>query len=171
MKIALVVVASLVLLGALIVVVGACLPRAHRASRSATYRKPPETIYAAITDFASMPQWLAEVKRVEMLEPANGLPVYRTHGSWGAVTYRVEVMERPRRLVGRIADVNLGYGGSWTYDVESVPQGAHLTITEDGEISNPLFRFLARFVFGYHGAMDGYLKGLGRKLGEDVLPA
>ena len=46
------------------------------------------------------------------------------------------------------------------------PRGNSLRIREDGGIYNPLFRFLARFVFGYSGTIDTYLKSLAKKFGE-----
>ena len=47
-------------------------------------------------------------------------------------------------------------------------QNAIWTITENGEIYNPFFRFMARFVFGYTATMETYLKALGKKFGEDA---
>jgi hypothetical protein len=41
-----------------------------------------------------------------------------------------------------------------------------VTITESGEIYNPVFRFMARFVFGYDSTMAGYLGALSRKFGQ-----
>ena len=41
-----------------------------------------------------------------------------------------------------------------------------MRIREDGEIYNPLFRFLARFAFGYNGTIDTYLKSMAKKFGE-----
>jgi len=46
------------------------------------------------------------------------------------------------------------------------PQAAGLRIREVGEIYNPLFRFLARFFFGYTGTIDAYLKSMAKKFGE-----
>lgn len=48
--------------------------------------------------------------------------------------------------------------------------GALVTVTERGFVRNPIFRFLARFVFGYSSTLDAYLKALGKKFGEDVSP-
>jgi hypothetical protein len=59
--------------------------------------------------------------------------------------------------VSRIADPNLPFGGTWTFEITPAPGGARLRITEDGEIYNPLFRFMARFIFGYEGTINGYL--------------
>ena len=41
-----------------------------------------------------------------------------------------------------------------------------VTLTEAGEIYNPIFRFMARFVFGYSGTIEAYLKALHAKFGE-----
>mgnify|MGYP003472568337 CR=1 FL=1 len=40
-----------------------------------------------------------------------------------------------------------------------------MTITERGFVTNPLFRVLARFVFGYEKTTKDYLRDLGRRLG------
>jgi hypothetical protein len=40
-----------------------------------------------------------------------------------------------------------------------------LRITEHGEIYNPIFRALARFVFGYESTMIAYLDALKKKVG------
>jgi hypothetical protein len=42
-----------------------------------------------------------------------------------------------------------------------------LTITEDGWVANPIFRFLSRFVFGHHARMDGILKQVAKALNEE----
>ncbi len=44
--------------------------------------------------------------------------------------------------------------------------GSLVTITEDGEVYNPLFRFLSRYVFGYAATMDSFLARLAKSLGE-----
>jgi hypothetical protein len=46
--------------------------------------------------------------------------------------------------------------------------GCAVTITERGEIYNPVFRFVAHLILGYTGTMEGYLNALGRKFAEDV---
>ena len=45
---------------------------------------------------------------------------------------------------------------------------ASLTITENGEIYNPVFRFVSRFITGQTSTIDEYLRALGRKLGVEV---
>ena len=46
----------------------------------------------------------------------------------------------------------------WTYEIAPAPNGTTLTITEDGEVYNPIFRFMSRFVFGHEATMASYLE-------------
>ncbi len=48
--------------------------------------------------------------------------------------------------------------------------GSHLNITERGEIYNPIFRFVSRFILGYNRTMDAYLQNVSRKFNESSLP-
>ena len=64
----------------------------------------------------------------------------------------------------RIADPKLPFGGTWTYEIAPTAGGSTLTITENGEVYNPIFSFMARFVFGYDGTMKTYLANLEKKL-------
>lgn len=73
----------------------------------------------------------------------------------------------PRLLVTRIADSDLPFGGSWTFELEPEGAATRLTITENGEVYNPFFRFMARFVFGHEGTARAYLEDLRRRLQRD----
>jgi hypothetical protein len=68
--------------------------------------------------------------------------------------------------VTRVADPDQPFGGTWTFDIGPDSGGARLTITERGEVYNPVFRFIARFVFGYTATIEGYLRSLREKLGS-----
>jgi hypothetical protein len=107
---------------------------------------------------------------VELLPVQDGRTVFREQRGGDAVTYRVELLEPPRRMVVRIADTGLPYGGTWTYDLAPNGSGTQLTITEAGEVYNPLFRFMSRFVFSQTASIDTYLRALGAKLGEPIEP-
>jgi uncharacterized protein YndB with AHSA1/START domain len=176
-----------VLIGVLVLViamVGLALPQDHVAARTVRVRQTPEQVFAIISDVENMPTWRPDVTRVEMLPPdADGRTIFREH-TGDAVTYRVEVSQPPRRRVVSIADKNLPYGGTWTYIVAPVSSTSSLsstsstsstpltqiTITERGEVYNPFFRFVSRFVLSHHATIDAYLVALGKKLGESVTP-
>ncbi|MCZ6857779.1 MAG: hypothetical protein O7F70_07230, partial [Gemmatimonadetes bacterium] len=70
------------------------------------------------------------------------------------------------RLVMRIADDRLPFGGTWTYEIHEEAGGSRITITEDGEIYSPFFRVMSRFFLGYHGTQESYLTALSERFGE-----
>ena len=170
MKVLLLVLGALVLLVAVVLLVGALLPRKHLASREIVLRQAPADVYAVVRDFAATPAWRSDLKRVEMLENAQDRVGFREESQHGVVTYEV-VEELPaEKLVTRIVDQDLGYSGSWTYQFVAADNGTRIRITEDGDVPNVFFRFMSRFVFGHTATMETYLKNLGRKFGEDVVP-
>jgi len=154
---------------------GWTLPRRHVASVRARFAAPPQDLWRTIRDFASWPSWNAGVKGMERLPDRDGKERWRLSDSTGGFPSLVEVSEppapgRPGRLVTRIDDPGLPFGGTWTWDVAAEGAGSSVTITEDGEIRNPIFRLLARFVFGHHGTAERTLAALGRRHGHAVAP-
>ncbi len=160
MKFALIIVVVLIVLVGAIVAIGSRLPRNHVASRSLVVRGAPADVYAIVRDVENAPSWRGGVKRVELLSPTR----FREHGKNGVVTYEIVEDAPPRRMATRIVDQDLGYSGSWTYELAPDAGGTRVTITEYGEVSNPLFRFLSRYVFGHTATMDAYLASLSKRL-------
>lgn len=156
MKIVLIVVAVVVGLIALVALIGALLPKDHVASRSTLIRRDAQSVYAAVRDVGNAPSWRSGLERVELLGPTR----FREFGKDGAITYDIVTDEPPRKLITRIADTNLGFGGSWTYTFDQIPEGTRVTITENGVVSNVIFRFMMRFVFGTTSTIDKYLAAL-----------
>lgn len=155
---------ALAAIGALAALVGTRLPRDHAASRHARLPAPPEVVWRAITNIEGFPSWRTDVKTVERLAPREGRQVWSENGGSDRMTLATERSEPPRLLVVRI-DPGLPFGGTWTYEVLPAPEGSTLTITENGEIYNPLFRFMARYIFGYEGTIDTYMAALEKHLG------
>ena len=164
------VVAGLVLLVGIIALVGSRLPKTHVASRSIFLRKSPQDVYALVRDFASAPKWRADVKQVDV-EASTGGPVYfREVGKHGTVNYELIDDVPAQRMATRIRDTDLGYAGQWTYLFTSENGGTLVTIREDGEVSNVLFRFMSRYVFGHTATIDTYLTSLAKHFGEEAAP-
>jgi len=149
-----------------VVIVGALLPKGHVAARRARFSAPPDRVFAIISDVGAAAAWREDVTRVEMLPLDDGKTMFREQGAHDAITYRIEALEPPRRMQVRIADASLPFGGTWTYELAPHGAGTELTITERGEVYNPVFRFMSRFVFSQHATIDTYLRALGVKLGE-----
>lgn len=170
MKIVLIVIAALFVIVGLVLVVGAMLPRQHQATREITLNRPPQEIYSLVRDFGSAASWRRNLLRVELLEDVNGLARFREVSKDGSVTYEVVEDVPGERLVTRILDRDLGYSGSWTYEFSPTGNGTRIRITEDGDVSNILFRFVSRFVFGHTSTLDEYLLALAANFGQNVAP-
>ncbi len=174
MKVALlilaVVVGVVILVLLLIALIGSRLPREHSATRSVLLNKSPETVYSVARDFAAMPKWRADVREVTVTTDRAGRVSFREEGKHGAVNYELTEDIPARRMVTRITDTDLGYAGKWTYIFAAEGTGTRLTITEDGEVSNVIFRFLSRYAFGHSATIDSYLTSLGKQFGETVKP-
>jgi uncharacterized protein YndB with AHSA1/START domain len=165
------IVGILVVVVQIVVVIGYLLPQSHTASISAQYAASPDTLWASITDASAFPTWRPGVTSVDALPDENGQRGWREHAGGDVVTYRVVESTPPRHLVVRIADDNLPYGGTWTYELAPAGTGTRLTITERGEVYNPIFRFVSRFIMGHTSTINGVLRALGTKHGETATPA
>jgi len=132
-------VATLAALTAIVAIVGTQLPRDHVASRTLRVRRTPEEVWPVVT----------------RLMAASSVPT--------------DIIEQdpPRRLVSRVKETERMFGGTWTVVSSADRDGSTLTITEDGWVANPIFRFVSRFVVGHHGTMDGILNGVAKELGEE----
>jgi hypothetical protein len=165
LKVALIVLAGLIVVVLVVVAVGYALPVGHVASRQATLREPPDAVFAALTDVARFPDWRKDVTRVDVLSTS---PLrWREHGSNGDITFVAGESVRPLHLLARIDDPSLPFGGSWSYDLVPSGTGTTLTITERGEVYNPLFRFMSRFVFGHTATIEAFLAALTKRLGGE----
>src|SRR4051812_17001587 len=119
MKWTLLIVGSLIGLIVLVAIVGALLPRDHVASMTTTIPAPPDMVWAALTDVAAYPTWRSDVRKVEVLSTS---PLsWREHTKQGDMTLATEVFEPPRRMVGRIQDKGMPFGGAWEYQVTAAP--------------------------------------------------
>jgi len=174
MKLLLTIIAAIVVVLVLLIVImlaiGSRLPQQHIASRTIRLNRTPGDVYAVVRDFGQHPKWRTDVKSVEVLGPVDGHVQFREHGSNGTVTYEVLDDIPGQHLVTRIVDRDLGYSGSWEYAFVPAAGGTALTITEKGDVSNPLFRFMSRYVFGHTATIDTYLKSLARHFGEAGAP-
>jgi uncharacterized protein YndB with AHSA1/START domain len=157
---------AIALAGAIAVLIGSRLPRSHRVSGERLLATPPDVLWHTLTDIEAFPTWRTDVKRVQRLPDRDGKTAWIEEGKSGKMTLIFERLDAPHVLVSRIADPNLPFGGTWTCEIAPMSNGSRLTITEAGEIYNPLFRFVARCVFGYDGSIQAYLSALEKKFGR-----
>jgi hypothetical protein len=114
---------------------GSALPVAHVATRSRKLPARPEIVWGLINDPVATKGWAGDAK-TEVVE-----------------------QDAPRLLVNKIVGEK-AFGGTWTFEI--APEGhdaSTLTITERGEVYNPLFRAVMRLT-GQTRGIDAYLAKL-----------
>lgn len=153
--IAVVVLAAIV---GLIFALGASLPRTHSAQSERLISAPAERVAARIRVVRDYPSW-RDVTVEEVREGDDGVSyVEVSHGD--KIAFRIREVEPGQRFVSVITDETLPFGGQWTWTVEPHETQTLVRIQEDGEIKSPVFRFFARYVFGYEATMRAYLDAL-----------
>ena len=171
MRILYIILAILLGLILLIGVIGFFLPVGHSATIRAAIKAPAKLVYDTLLDWQAFPEWRSGVTSTEKLEVESGNPAWTEVSSFGPLPMEVTERAPPHRIVGRIATEDLPFRGTWTWTIEDIGDGrSTVTITEDGEVTNPFFRFMSRLIFGHHKTMEVYLRDLGKKFGAEVTP-
>jgi hypothetical protein len=135
----------ILMIPAIVVAIGAMLPKEHVATGKVLLNASPADVFALI---AGPSTWRG--LKYELLTESP-LKWRETD-----ITYeRVETVP-PTRLVNRIADPKLPFGGTWTYEIAPQANGTELTITEHGEVYNPIFRFVSKFIMGHTATIEKY---------------
>jgi uncharacterized protein YndB with AHSA1/START domain len=163
----LIVLAVLVTGFALIFMTGAALPVTHTAAVRVYVAAPPDTVFALITDPMAATSWRSDVDRVEILTRAAHQLRWRETTSMGPIILAAEELQPPVRFVTRIDDPDQPFGGRWIHVLEPSRGGTLVTMTEQGEVYSPLFRFMARFIFGHHATLERYARDLAHHFGTD----
>lgn len=140
------VVGGLVVLVAAVAAMGSMLPRTHKASRTLRLKRSPEEVWRVVTQAAR----------------ASSVPV--------------DVIESdpPHRIVTRVTEAERNFGGTWTIVIAPAlstgaePAGSTVTVTEDGWVANPIFRFISRLIIGHHATMDALLTQVAKTFNEDA---
>ena len=161
------IVLALVILIAAVFIAGALLPEEHHASKTLITKQSPQALWDAINDHANEPKWRADVANVTSLGEREGKPVWRENYKDGNnVTLITTESKPPTRMVRELTDLDGPFSGRWEIDIAPTAAGSNITVTEIGKVSNPLFRFVSKFIIGHTTFMERYLKGLAGKFGE-----
>jgi len=172
MHILIIVAAVIAILLLLVLLTGMFLPEKHVAARACYLDASPEEVWAVITNFEAQPRWRTSLRRVERLPDRQGKEVWReVEGRNRQLSYETVQAQPPHRLVRRIIDEGLAFGGSWTFEITPEGRGSQLKITEHGEVRNAVFRFVSKFVIGHTATMQLYLKNLQRVLEHQRIAA
>ena len=157
MKIAIVIAGVIAALIAIVILIGAMLPKHHTATRSAFIKASPEHVFRLIS---GAPDWRTDLKSYSVVDDSGKHLVRETDRHGQTITYERVQYRPPILLKMTIVDKNLPFGGTWTWRLQLQNEGCLVTITEDGEVFNPVFRFVSRFLTGYTRTIDTYLAEL-----------
>ena len=153
--------------------VGYLLPETHTASRTLVLQAPAREVWDRVSDLGSSADWRPGVASVRQDAPLNGNPVWIQDADWGDIPLEVVERRAPSRLVTRIAPEaigleDLGFGGTWTWEVGKSGLGTTVTVTEDAIVSSPVFRVFMTLA-GTDAKIQEALEGLSPSFGEEVV--
>ncbi len=164
------VVILLVVLACAVYAVGMTMPREHSVTSRVQLTAPRDSVWAVLRNFGDYPKWDTDFKSSVRGESRNSHEVWVQDAGGMTMSLEFKEVRAPARLVTEvITDEKSSWGGVWTYELATSGAGTEVTITEDGWIKPPLFRVMMKMM-GTHATMDGVLKHLGAKFGEQVTP-
>lgn len=144
--------------------IGATLPVAHIATVTATVDASPEVVWGLITDIKGFPTWRSELSEVRLVDDPQGRLSWVEVSKFGELPLTAETTDAPHMLTARISGKDLQFGGTWSWEIEQKGAKTEVTITENGEVYSPLFRFMSKFIFGHDTTLKNYARQLEAKL-------
>ena len=161
---------GLVLIVAAIWFIGLLLPVDHVAQSRITLSQPMDTVWQVVRDFAGYPAWWSRSASMERMG-SQGETWVQVDSNGDRIPLAVVLVQPPTRLVTRIIDEGLPFGGTWTYSLAATGESeTTVTLQEDGHVSPAIFRFVSWVILGHHGTMDSYLTDLAAHFNEDRAP-
>ena len=143
---------------------GLVLPEEHLVELSREIGAGPDLVFARIVDFEAASQWRRDVKSVTYDRAAQR--VVETN-SMGEMPYRIVRLDAPRRLETEIdGGRELGFGGTWVFEVEPMGSGSRVKITERGRVYSALFRVMGKLFFPAEKTAREYLEDLEKSFRE-----
>jgi hypothetical protein len=137
----------------LVLLIGYFLPVKHTVSLTLTVNGGPEKVWQRLIDFKAYPNWRKDVKSVETVSDTQWVEIDQHDHR---LPFSMMVTERLRTLTTRIDGHGLPFGGAWVYTLEDQGAGTTITITENGEVYNPVFRFVSKFIMGHTTTLKRY---------------
>ncbi|NRA22150.1 MAG: SRPBCC family protein [Oceanospirillaceae bacterium] len=157
MKVLTIILAGSIITICTILLIGWLLPIKHTANRSLLINAELDQVWHKISDYSVMPEWRIELEKVTQISAGVWQELSKSGDS---IEFETIQSVPQQRLVRKIVGENLLFGGSWTFEISRQGDKTQIKITENGEVYNVIFRFVAKFMMGYHRSMDTYLEQL-----------
>lgn len=147
-------------------ITGMFISETYSVTVSQTYNAPVASVWYSITEVENFPEWRTGVERVEIISDSGDFLLWKEYYAGPEpLTFKATTRRDSTQFVATIVDEDLPFGGSWTYRLEQSGTGVRLSITEDGQIYSPIYRFISRFIMGYTGTIRQYMDDLKQKTG------
>ena len=159
MKWVFIILISIAALVALIYLAGSLMEVSHTATVERLIPLEKDRVWSIVTNFKEYPSWRSDVKSVTAKDESHWTEVNAYDDQ---VDYQLTVLDSTGTVETRIMNKDLPYGGYWTIQLEQAEGGTLVTITEHGEVFNPLFRFMSKYIFGHDTTIKQYLDNLSK---------
>ena len=156
MKWILIIGGTIISLVAIVYLIGLLLPVKHSATIEEVIPVNVEKVWDRITKVAAFSSWREGLDRIEITNDTEWTEVSGRNRIPMKVTEKIDY----KRLVTMIDSKDLPFGGAWVYSLQPKGDSTLLTITENGEVYNPVFRFVSRFIMGHKSTLNKYMSSL-----------
>lgn len=157
MKWILLLVCILIVLIAMIYLIGSLMDVKHVATIERKLKMGSDETWIVLTNYKEYTSWRNGIKELT-IDSTNHWTEKNSHGD--NVSYQLEVVDDKRTFITRIINKDLAYGGYWEFSISPLQDGCLVKITENGEVFNPIFRFMAKYFFGHETTLKNYMRDL-----------
>jgi hypothetical protein len=140
--------------------IGYFMPVQHVSSHTVLLNAAPEQVWNILQDHRQYATWRSDVKKVEVKDSLHWTETTTN----GTLSFESEIAKPNALFHSKIVNQNLPFGGSWTYELVPDNGSTRLTITEHGEVYNPIFRFMSKYVFGHEATLKKFGQDLSKKI-------
>jgi uncharacterized protein YndB with AHSA1/START domain len=139
------------------------IPVHQTHTRTATYKRPPEDVFALLTDLPNFPKWSRNMVKIEMLPPIGGKEATRqTFKHDMTMTIITSESTPPKHLVRSMGESSSEpFQGSWTYEITPTADGSQIVLTEQSTVNNAFFRLMMQ-MFGPTKYIDEHLEDIAK---------
>jgi uncharacterized protein YndB with AHSA1/START domain len=147
------------------IVGGLATPRAHTVSKSVVLAAPLNDVWLTIRTVSAYATWRSDLEDVELIDTAQSHVRWREMSTRRSMALGIVAEEAPHRLVVRILDEDLPFSGEWEWALRADGASTQVTVTERGEIGNPIFRLIGTYFIGHSKSIERVLGDLARRHG------
>lgn len=153
MKLLLIIIGIIVCLIIIVIIIGYLLPVKHKSSVQVLIDAAPEKVWQRLINFKDYPEWRMDLKNVEVKSNTEWV---ETNSNNDKLPLKILTNKPLQTLITQFNATDLPYGGSWEFNLTPEGDNTMVSITENGEVYNPIFRFVSKFIMGHATSQKKY---------------